>query len=488
MRKIHLILMVLISTALFASERAVEKGAAGITEPAASESAAPEAPVTEEPAEKNMAPKNINASPAGPDTVNLGWAKIEEAEHYNVYRLQNGQADFIRANTYPVKAEVFSDKELVPGTEYFYVVETVDRDGAGYRSATVSVKTGNVNPPGNVAEFRALQDIQSVRLRWSQAAKGSYDVSGYNIYRGMTEKAAAKYRFVPAHELRFEDTDVEPAARYFYRVSAVDIKGGESKLSPVRAVVPFPAPRTGLILTSTSYRNNIHDNFGLNVDMFFTYYIGVLFGAHDANDYTDAGNDTIDKIGVWLLGVDLKGTVVEEREPWPSLGLGFTYKILLQDQIGSTDTRSVSQSFTAGSSLNKMYGFYLTAGKKIIFDTHLHLGYMLGMGSEAQTNFMPYLSKHISIDEQSTGVRVKEANNAYYIGLGRPLFDRMGIKVEYIVPWEANENPLIPDYYLINTQIDRFMNFNIGYFHFPGGYSWLGYINFRFTVFPNPYK
>jgi hypothetical protein len=94
--------------------------------------------------------------------------------------------------------------------------------------------------------------------------------------------------------------------------------------------------------------------------------------------------------------------------------------------------------------------------------------------------FTPHLSKYIEPDDYG--------DSAYFFGISRPLFDRMGIKIEYIVPHQANDNALMPDYYMINTHVDRLINFDIGYFHFPGGYAWMGYINFRFTVFPNPYK
>jgi hypothetical protein len=140
--------------------------------------------------------------------------------------------------------------------------------------------------------------------------------------------------------------------------------------------------------------------------------------------------------------------------------------------------------------ITQMYAPYIAVSKKALWDTYFTAGYMLGgVHDRVPTLFMSYLKDDIlTTNPDSTGLYVKNSANTYYLGFSRKLFDRVGVRIEYIVPVEANRNALIPDYYLINTHFDRLINFDIGYFHYPGGYSIVGYFSFRFSVYPNPYK
>jgi hypothetical protein len=286
--------------------------------------------------------------------------------------------------------------------------------------------------------------------------------------------------FVPAAKTQYTDVGLKPGTRYYFSARTIDISNRESKDSDYANAVPFPQPRTGLILSPTALRNDINSNYGLNVDCMFSYYIGQIFGAHDTMGAYTKGTDSIGKVGVWLLTADAKWCLFNEWETFPSIAVGYLYTMLLQDEIGapvSSNTTSVSESVSLSSSQGQKAPFtslssvYFAASKKLFWETTFHAGYIMG----SQNEFMPYLSQYLNTGDES--------NEAYFFGISRPIFARMGLRLEFTGMFNA---PLHP--WLINTHIDRLSDFDIAYFHFDGGYSILGYLSFRFTIFPTPYR
>lgn len=79
----------------------------------------------------------------------------------------------------------------------------------------------------------------SVDLKWKASPSV---VVGYNVYRA--DKSDGPYRKLnssPVRETNYKDTTVQAGHTYFYRVTAVDAKGGESGFtSQIKAVVPSP--------------------------------------------------------------------------------------------------------------------------------------------------------------------------------------------------------------------------------------------------------
>jgi len=99
---------------------------------------------------------------------------------------------------------------------------------------------GQAGPQSN---FRQNPDAKprahSVDLKWKASPSV---VVGYNVYRA--DKSAGPYTKLnssPVRETNFKDTAVQAGHTYFYRVAAVDAKGGESGFTnQIKAVVPSP--------------------------------------------------------------------------------------------------------------------------------------------------------------------------------------------------------------------------------------------------------
>ena len=54
------------------------------------------------------------------------------------------------------------------------------------------------------------------------------DLDGYNVYRHEEGMPAVKINVEPVKAPAYLDTNVMPGKRYFYSVSAVDVRGNES--------------------------------------------------------------------------------------------------------------------------------------------------------------------------------------------------------------------------------------------------------------------
>jgi hypothetical protein len=434
----------------------------------------------------------INFDTSGINSIKLNWDAAAKANiYYNVYRAT--AADYAVQNEKKLSKNEFIDSKINSATVYYYKVEATDLSNNAYMSATRQVKSADLFMPNPPQGFKAYQDVQQIVLKWSAAPQTSFPVSGYNIYRGKTEDKQDFVKFLPYTKQSINDDDIDPAVRYYYKLNTVDVKGNESKFTDTASSMAYPPQRTGLVLMPTGYRNNIYDNMGLNVDLGFSYYIGSLYGAHDVQPY-GKGTDNISKIGIWLLNLDGKFTIFNEYERWPSLGLGISYTVLMQDSIGgNSDVRSKQATFSVGQSILTLQGIYLSTSKKLPYDNTVHGGFSMGINKRGMAAFLPYLASSFVDSGSSRGADTNlDLRNSYFFGYSRPLFNKMGFRVEYMVPIDVNRsinaNPVLPDNYIINTHIDRLFNFDIGYLHYTGGYAWVGYINLRFTVFPSPYK
>ena len=85
----------------------------------------------------------------------------------------------------------------------------------------------------------AKPKAHSVDLKWKASPSV---VVGYNVYRA--DKSAGPYTKLnssPVPKTNFKDTRVQAGHTYFYRVAAVDAKGGESGFTnQIKAAVPSP--------------------------------------------------------------------------------------------------------------------------------------------------------------------------------------------------------------------------------------------------------
>jgi hypothetical protein len=81
-------------------------------------------------------------------------------------------------------------------------------------------------PVGLQAVFSGLANQPFIDLAWTPNTEP--DLAGYNVYRHSGDEPAVKINSELVKTPSFRDTQVKPGTKYFYAVSAVDLRGNES--------------------------------------------------------------------------------------------------------------------------------------------------------------------------------------------------------------------------------------------------------------------
>ncbi len=185
--------------------------------------------------------------------VVLTWAGVPSAASkdpaiqysYRVYRTPEGSAQATLVGEVPASGEdhfSLTDSEIEWQKTYMYRADTVTtvREAnkpqvliEGDDTPEVKVFANDVFPPavpsGVQAVFSGPGQKPFIDLVWAPVSDA--DLAGYNIYRHQQGMPAVKLNAEPVKTPAYRDTSVTPGNRYFYSVSAVDVRGNESAAS-----------------------------------------------------------------------------------------------------------------------------------------------------------------------------------------------------------------------------------------------------------------
>lgn len=124
--------------------------------------------------------------------------------------------------------------------EYYVTVVTVVLTGAGAEQEVEgedgppkAIPTHDIfrptTPTGLQAVFSALGAKPFIDLVWTPNTDA--DLAGYNVYRREEGNPVVKLNRELLHQSAYKDSDIRSGKRYFYSVSAVDVRGNESPRS-----------------------------------------------------------------------------------------------------------------------------------------------------------------------------------------------------------------------------------------------------------------
>ena len=82
------------------------------------------------------------------------------------------------------------------------------------------------NPSGVEAVFSAAAPNSFIDITWT--ANTEPDLAGYNVYRHSEKEPPKKINSELVKTPRLPDPGVQPGMKYFYSVTAVDLRGNES--------------------------------------------------------------------------------------------------------------------------------------------------------------------------------------------------------------------------------------------------------------------
>jgi fibronectin type 3 domain-containing protein len=198
--------------------------------------------------------------------VYLIWETEEEPESrsslvkfdYRIYRREKGSSkriavSYLRAVIHTPDGERWSavDMDIDWEKTYLYTVTPVTRmysqeghliaEIEGDDPAPLEVTTHDVFAPavpeGLLPIVGHISEKKFVDLIWSPNKEK--DLSGYNVYRRKENGQPARVNSLPITMVSFQDVNLPAGHKFFYCISAVDVRGNESAKSPeATAVVP----------------------------------------------------------------------------------------------------------------------------------------------------------------------------------------------------------------------------------------------------------
>ena len=156
----------------------------------------------------------------------------------------------------PMGTTTHTDRDLVPGTTYYYrirAVNSVDTDsGQGAWSDTVQLTTMPKAPDkiadddttANVDEGLVLTPaLDKITLSWTAPDNNGSVISEYQIQRwdSVDRMWVTIKDQLPVSVTSYDDTGLDPATRYFYRMRAVNA-GGEGPWTTLKSATTLDPP------------------------------------------------------------------------------------------------------------------------------------------------------------------------------------------------------------------------------------------------------
>ena len=203
------------------------------------------------PVARTFAPPSLLEPDVTAEGVQLRWAVVAPGSEspgityfYRVYRRLEGTKTDTIAGEVPLSGGsqvVFTDHGFEWNKTYQYrvtVVTVLSRPEQsiqieGNDSPTIQVPAKDVFPPavptGLQAVFSGVGQQPFIDLVWVPDTES--DLAGYNVYRHEASQAAIKINTEPVKTPAFRDANVSPGKKYFYAVSAVDVRDNESARS-----------------------------------------------------------------------------------------------------------------------------------------------------------------------------------------------------------------------------------------------------------------
>lgn len=197
----------------------------------------------------NLPPPQKVSAKAVPTGVMISWEESGSAQSapntqtqyvYKLMRRLQGAKDPVlvtqlNASDHPTN---FIDTGIDWERSYQYWIVSVtvwqdeNRKGQieGEDSLVVDVLAHDSFPPGNPSGVEAVYSAAApnsfIDITWT--ANTEPDLAGYNVYRHTGNDPAVKINSDLVKTPRFADPGVQPGMKYFYSVSAVDLRGNES--------------------------------------------------------------------------------------------------------------------------------------------------------------------------------------------------------------------------------------------------------------------
>lgn len=172
---------------------------------------------------------NFNASLNQPRQITLSWDlhNNPEVTSYKILRSSFISSIFSTLTTLPSNTNVYQDLIKKDGESYQYKIVAVDKDGIeSLESTPITGATLGIPNSPNITYARI--ENNSVVLKWIPTDTRAVE---YVVYKKDSAFFGETLRYNKVLTPEFIDHEIKPGDKYYYRVSAIDENGLESKPS-----------------------------------------------------------------------------------------------------------------------------------------------------------------------------------------------------------------------------------------------------------------
>lgn len=165
-------------------------------------------------------PADFRIEAAGSTSLSLSWSEARHVSAYRIDRATSPEGPFETLSTH-VGTVSYVDRDLEPGTTYYYRLWSANAAGESEAYAAASAATDELSLPDAPAGVETYGGNGYVDLSWQQVGERT---AYYQIKRG--EVFGGPYMLVGrSTETRFTDHKVDNGQMYYYVVSAVNAVG-----------------------------------------------------------------------------------------------------------------------------------------------------------------------------------------------------------------------------------------------------------------------
>ncbi|OIN59329.1 fibronectin type III domain-containing protein [Arsenicibacter rosenii] len=179
------------------------------------------------------APARLVATVISSTQIDLQWADLANNETgFEVERASVPGGPFTKIADLGINTQTYSDRNLTPNTQYCYRVQAKNSSGGSGFSNTVCATTPAppVPPPAAPANLVATAVSSSqINLNWTDNATNE---TGFELERSTDGTNFTKIADLRPDITTYQNTGLNPATRYYYRVRAIN-QGGQSAYSNV---------------------------------------------------------------------------------------------------------------------------------------------------------------------------------------------------------------------------------------------------------------
>jgi hypothetical protein len=179
-------------------------------------------------------------------SVNIDGSSPARVAGYRIYRSLGDSAGFdLPLGVSPAENPWYEDRDFVFGRTVRYAVSVMAKDAPVVESALsdpIQVEPRDIFPPAIPTQLEAFGLAEAINLRWD--ANRESDLKGYWLSRSENpQEIGRRITEKPIEQTSYVDRSAEQRKTYYYRLTAVDQLGNESKPSAPVAAATIPPPQ-----------------------------------------------------------------------------------------------------------------------------------------------------------------------------------------------------------------------------------------------------